>query len=161
MHILPSLSEDKEARKSMDDNDQPSSLTQNAVASFSCEICSKSFPNEDALFQHHLVKHQIPDEEKRSETVEDDSPQVIDEESVSWSIQCPICLMKFPDESQLAAHRSNVIFQPRNAEAIFRCEVCGEKSFHNQRALQQHMKFCSITANHNRKNDFNDTNGSS
>jgi hypothetical protein len=153
VHILPDQKKAKESQNTLDEQEKgilkstPSEAERRTevIPNYSCEVCSKAFPNSDALFQHQMAKHQsISSVSRPSNRQNNDNSLDISEEEISSSsallFQCSVCLMKFPSPEDLNNHME-FTFQPKNCNYQFVCEVC-EKYFHEERALLQHKNFC-------------------
>jgi hypothetical protein len=150
VHILPAQKKGKESQNTPEVEGKeitPSEAGRGTevIPNYSCDICSKVFPNSDAFFQHQMAKHRstasvgISTNRKSSGTTID-GIQETTSSSFAPSFQCSVCLMKFPSQEELNNHLE-FTFQPKNCNYQFVCEFC-EKYFHEERALLQHKNFC-------------------
>ena len=113
-----------------------------------CVECGKSFPNEDAMFQHNVAKHSgvykslrpawsahggAPDTTTALCTLKqpDDTHQLL---------ECDICGWCFDDATKLASHMEGWAPIAENKYG-FECVNC-RSTFASERALHQHENFC-------------------
>jgi hypothetical protein len=158
VHILPDQKEGKESQITCEEIEEATEKEKRkinpfeagrgteVIPNYSCDICSKAFPNSDALFQHQMAKHRstasvgISTNRKSSGITIDGIQETNTSSSFAPSFQCSVCLMKFPSQEELNNHME-FTFQPKTCNYQFVCEFC-EKYFHEERALLQHKNFC-------------------
>jgi hypothetical protein len=155
VHILPDQKKAKESQNTRDEQEKepikiiPSDAAERGsevIANYSCDVCSKVFPNSDALYQHQMAKHQNmssishPSNRQSNDNSVDVREEEVSSSSSPLSFQCSVCLMKFPSQEELKNHMK-FTFQPKNCTYQFVCEFC-EKYFHEERAMLQHKNFC-------------------
>ena len=124
-----------------------------------CNICtpSRSFSNQDALFQHTIAKHSSQSTTSNTSiNLECDENEVAKieekkqgEELVQFQEECPICgviLSSSTLSSTLPSTSSSLLEQHLQQiippiQLTFECKSC-PKIFHSERSLLQHSKFC-------------------
>lgn len=146
-------------------NKEPKLAEGHAVAlqieSWKCEYCNEErvFPNLDALQQHYIAKHLgqytelHPYWKSKSlyshaeETSQPSQNASEDTQNAELSVQigdyhCEICGMRFPTNEELQEHSTSA-FEPKNESLELECSYC-QRRFSNDRALKQHVNYCSL-----------------
>lgn len=107
------------------------------LPSLQCTLCfpTRTFPNEDALFQHNRSRHsQLSIPIPSHVTSCPSSSQISTEPD-----ECPICGLHI--ETSLEEHLNSII--PSEPISL-QCSIC-HKIFHTERSLRQHLNFCSLS----------------
>ncbi|CEG39148.1 FOG: Zn-finger [Plasmopara halstedii] len=110
----------------------------------SCEICGRTFKEEDARRQHQVAKHGKdrliqPDwYNKQKIATPSAAKKVLPSTTIISSLNCTICHFSFSTTEELSAHWQKL--QPRIAGKR-KCAICS-REFDEDRALRQHQNFC-------------------
>ena len=112
---------------------------------FTCTICQREFNSKDAYKQHCIAKHSGNDDDgdginhhlQMMKNIENDNKSL--KECVERTkTLCTIC-----NELYDGTYEDHLkVFRPSTFLHKYDCNYCKKKSFRNERALEQHEKFC-------------------
>ena len=156
VHVLPNGSQQQQQQQQQnDDRIPPPVMIQTAsgagdVTPIMCVECGKSFPNEDALFQHNVAKHSGVYTSLKPSWSAHESQGTLDattalcverRDETKQQFECDICGWCFDDTAKLASHMEGWTPIAEDKEG-FACVHCSSK-FASERALHQHENFCA------------------
>lgn len=119
-----------------------------------CTDCDRSFKDAEGLQQHRRSKHGLFQRllpewansnnplEPRDDSITKQADEADESSEQRTRCECVICGQGFADSGLLEEHLNRGGL-PASSDVALSCERCS-RSFHDRRALCQHMNFCTL-----------------